>query len=143
TLKALHLGANHSDKPEVRILVDGLECNTTIETLDSDKAFRKRRTYYAKVIESQTHRELIALEMGWAPIAETTIDSFFSTIANHPTLATLNMRQNLTSIDDLDHFGDILRNNMRLTTLCSEKNVIGNHGAENLASGLRDNMVTL
>ncbi|CAF2110676.1 unnamed protein product, partial [Rotaria magnacalcarata] len=140
TLKALHLGANHSDKPEVRILVDGLECNTTIETLDSDKAFRKRRTYYAKVIESQTHRELIALEMGWAPIAETTIDSFFSTIANHPTLATLNMRQNLTSIDDLDHFGDILRNNMRLTTLCSEKNVIGNHGAENLASGLRDNM---
>ncbi|CAF4749691.1 unnamed protein product [Rotaria socialis] len=139
TLKTLHLGANHSDKPEIRILVDGLECNTTIETLDY-KPFRKRRTYYAKVIESQTHRELITLEMGWAPIAETTIDSFFSTIANHPTLTTLNMRQNLTSIDDLDHFGDILRNNMRLTTLCSEKNVIGNHGAENLASGLRDNM---
>ncbi|CAF4482696.1 unnamed protein product [Rotaria socialis] len=139
TLKTLHLGANHSDKPEIRILVDGLECNTTIETLNY-KPFRKRRTYYAKVIESQTHRELITLEMGWAPIAETTIDSFFSTIANHPTLTTLNMRQNLTSIDDLDHFGDILRNNMRLTTLCSEKNVIGNHGAENLASGLRDNM---
>ena len=66
--------------------------------------------------------------MRLVPIAETTIDSFFSTIANHPvmfkkhrnvflicniqTLTTLNMRHTLTSIDDLDHFGDILRNNM-------------------------------
>ena len=61
-------------------------------------------------------------------MAERTVDSFFSTIANHPvmfkkyriifliciiqTLTTLNMRQNQSSNDDLDHFGDILRNNM-------------------------------
>ncbi|CAF0881347.1 unnamed protein product, partial [Adineta ricciae] len=150
TFKALHLNANHPDKPEIRILVDGLESNTTIKTFDSDKVSRTRHTYYVKVIESQTHRTLFTLAMTWVPIAETTTEYFFSTIANHPvmfkkhriislicitqTLTTLNMRQNQSSDADLDHFGDI-----RLTTLCIRKNVIGNHGAQNLASGLRDN----
>ncbi|CAM4846833.1 unnamed protein product, partial [Rotaria magnacalcarata] len=135
TLKALHLGANHSDKPEVRILVDGLECNTIQTKLSEKDAHITRKLLNPKLIENSSRWKWD----GRQSLKQQSI-LFFSTIANHPTLATLNMRQNLTSIDDLDHFGDILRNNMRLTTLCLEKNVIGNHGAETLASGLRDNM---
>lgn len=69
---------------------------------------------------------------------------------------------NRISVDALYYLGDILKDNtvnyiylsllvpmsiilytQRLTTLCLEKNVVSDLGAQNLASELGDNMVTL